>query len=374
MRFVDEFCDPKLAKGLIEAINGLVDREMVLMEVCGTHTVSIFKHGIRNLLAPFIKLVSGPGCPVCVTAAQDIDKAVWFSRQRDVILATFGDMIRVPGTTASLEKQRAKGRDIRVVYSVLDALDIARSNPTKRVVFLGIGFETTAPGIALSIHLAKEQGLENFFVYSCHKLIPPAMKALLESGEVRIDGFICPGHVSTIIGARPYKFIAEQYHIPCVITGFEPVDILQAILMLVKAREKARVEIQYSRAVKPEGNVVAQQILAEIFEPIDAAWRGIGVIPDSGLKIRQKYSRFDASMAFEMPQDVNRVEADLSGCICGKILRGMATPPDCLLFGKACTIEEPIGACMVSSEGTCAAYYKYMLVTNDKRVDKRGRV
>ncbi|MFH1860410.1 MAG: hydrogenase formation protein HypD [bacterium] len=375
MQFVDEFCNPLLAKRLIESINRLVDRESVLMEVCGTHTVAIFKHGIRNLLAPSIRLVSGPGCPVCVTAAQDIDRAVWLSRQRDVILATFGDMIRVPGSINSrkdaemqkrsinsLERQRVEGADIRVVYSVLDAMNIARNNPTKRVVFLGIGFETTAPSIALSIRLAKEEGLDNFFVYSCHKLIPPAMKALLESGEVRIDGFICPGHVSTIIGAKPYEFIAKQYHISCVITGFEPLDILQAILMLVKKpSNQVGVEIQYTRAVKPEGNVVAQRILAEVFEPVDAAWRGIGVIPDSGLMIRQEYSRFDASLVFEIPHDCVGVGSEPipSGCICGKILRGIAIPSDCPLFGKVCTTENPIGACMVSTEGTCAAYYKY---------------
>jgi hydrogenase expression/formation protein HypD len=391
MRFVDEFCDPRIAKGLIETINRLANKEIVLMEICGTHTVSIFKHGIRNLLASSIKLVSGPGCPVCVTAAQDIDRIIWLSRQRDVILTTFGDMIRVPGSTIwdaetqerkranSLERQRVDGADVRVVYSVLDAMDIARNNPTKRVVFFGIGFETTAPSIALSIRLAKEEGLDNFFVYSCHKLIPQALKALLESGEVRIDGFICPGHVSTIIGTKPYEFIAKQYHIPCVITGFEPIDILQAVLMLVKARKQARVEIQYTRAVKPEGNVAAQRILSEVFEPTDAEWRGIGVIPASGLSIRQEYNKFDASMVFEMPHDISHVgvgskptlilgssptlilgsKPTLSGCICGKILRGIAIPSDCLLFGKACTPEEPIGACMVSSEGTCAAYYKY---------------
>ncbi|OIP38053.1 hydrogenase formation protein HypD [Candidatus Desantisbacteria bacterium CG2_30_40_21] len=363
MRYIDEFCDPGLAKRLVESINRLSDKEIVLMEVCGTHTMAIFKHGIKKLLAPSIRLVSGPGCPVCVTAAQDIDVARWISRQKDVIFTTFGDMIRVPGGASSLERQKGQeGADIRVVYSILDALDIARNNPTKRVVFFGIGFETTAPSIASGIQLASKQGLDNFFVYSCHKLIPPAMKALLESGEVKIDGFICPGHVSTIIGAKPYEFIAEQYHIPCVITGFEPLDILQAILMLVKARESGQVgvEIQYTRAVKHEGNVVAQRILAEVFEPIDAVWRGIGVIPDSGLKIRQEYSRFDALLQFEMPEMSDKSDlSNLSDCICGLILRGIAIPTDCPLFKTVCNTENPVGACMVSLEGTCAAYYKY---------------
>ncbi|MFH1095917.1 MAG: hydrogenase formation protein HypD [Candidatus Desantisbacteria bacterium] len=368
MRYIDEFCDPGLAKRLIDTINKIVevvDKEIVLMEVCGTHTVAIFKHGLRELFPASLKLLSGPGCPVCVTSTQDMDAAIWLSRQKNVVLTTFGDMMRVPGTmdargaTSSLEKQRAEGADIRVVYSVLDAIELAKTNPAKKVVFLGIGFETTAPSIASGLQLASKQGLDNFFVYSAHKLIPPAMKALLEAGEVKIDGFICPGHVSTIIGAKPYAFIAEQYHIPCVITGFEPLDILQAILMLVKARERGRVgvEIQYTRAVKPEGNVVAQRILAEVFEPIDAAWRGIGVIPDSGLRIRQEYSRFDVLLQFSIPQ-FGHGEED-TGCICGLILRGIAIPTDCPLFKTVCSPENPVGACMVSSEGTCAAYYMY---------------
>ncbi|MBU0701938.1 hydrogenase formation protein HypD [bacterium] len=397
MQFVDEFCDPMLAKGLIESINRLVDRtdrKIVLMEVCGTHTVAIFKHGIRNLLDSSIRLVSGPGCPVCVTAAQDIDRAVWLSRQKDVILATFGDMIRVPGSTVSLEgfsgsykdaregsrgdaetrrgervnsleRQRVEGADIRVVYSVLDALELAKTNPAKKVIFLGVGFETTSPSIASCIYTANKQGISNFWVFVCHKLIPPAMRALLEAGEATINGFICPGHVSTIIGSLPYEFIAKEFGVPCVIAGFEPLDILQSVYMLISQikETKAQVQIQYSRCVKPEGNEKALSKLYEVFEPADSNWRGIGVIPDSGLRIRQEYSRFDANLAFEIPHDIN-VGADskpaLSAeCICGKILRGIAIPSDCPLFGKVCTTENPIGACMVSTEGTCAAYYKY---------------
>ncbi|MBI4777681.1 hydrogenase formation protein HypD [Candidatus Desantisbacteria bacterium] len=397
MRYFDEFYEPTLAQGIIKAIVAeassfqvtsgssyapmllptAVDRQICLMEVCGTHTVAIFKHGIRGLLPASLKLLSGPGCPVCVTPTQDVDAAIWLSRQKDVILTTFGDMMRVPGTmgagvegllpsaasgsrpSASLEKQRAKGADIRVVYSVLDALELAKTNPAKKVVFLGVGFETTSPSIASCIYTANQEGISNFWVYTCHKLIPPAMRALLESGETTIDGFICPGHVSTIIGSLPYNFIAEEFGVPCVISGFEPLDILQSIYMLAKQikEEKAQVQIQYSRCVKPEGNEKALSMLHEVFEPADSNWRGIGVIPGSGLKIRQKYSRFDASLHFEMP-DLSDL-SDLSDCICGEILRGVAIPPDCPLFGKVCIPEEPVGACMVSSEGTCAAYYKY---------------
>ncbi|MDI6736628.1 MAG: hydrogenase formation protein HypD [bacterium] len=359
MKYLDEFCDPKLARGLIKAIEGLVDREICLMEVCGTHTVAIFKHGLRGLFPKSLKLLSGPGCPVCVTPTQDVDTAIWISRQKDVVLTTFGDMMRVPGTIGSLEKQRANGADIRVVYSVLDALELAKTNPAKKVVFLGVGFETTSPSIASCIYTANKEGISNFWIYVCHKLIPPAMRALLESGETTIDGFICPGHVSTIIGSLPYEFIASEFNVPCVISGFEPLDILQSVYMLIKQikEKKAQVQIQYSRCVKPEGNEKALAMLYEVFEPADSNWRGIGVIPNSGLKIRQGYNRFDASIHFEMP--TSQVTEEKSGCICGEILRGVAIPIDCPLFAKVCTPEEPIGACMVSSEGTCAAYYKY---------------
>ncbi|MEK7813600.1 MAG: hydrogenase formation protein HypD, partial [Candidatus Desantisbacteria bacterium] len=303
MRYLDEFHDPKIAQGLIKTIEGLVDNSRIcLMEVCGTHTTAIFKHGLRGLLPASLKLLSGPGCPVCVTPAHDIDAAIWLSSQNDVMLTTFGDMMRVPGTTGSLEKQRANGADIRVVYSVLDALNLAKTNPAKKVIFLGVGFETTSPSIASGITTAKHEGIDNFWVYACHKLIPPAMRALLEAGEARIDGFICPGHVSTIIGSSPYEFIAHEFGVPGVISGFEPLDVLQSIYMLTKQikEAKAQVQIQYSRCVKPEGNEKALFKLYEVFEPADSNWRGIGVIPDSGLKIRPAYSRFDASLHFEL--------------------------------------------------------------------------
>lgn len=359
MRYLDEFQDPKLARGLIGAIEGLVDKEICLMEVCGTHTVAIFKQGIKRLLPDSLRLLSGPGCPVCVTPNRDIDTAVLLSTQKDVVLTTFGDMIKVPGTTGSLEKQRAEGGDIRVVYSVLDALGIARKAPSKKVVFLGVGFETTSPSIASTIHLAGQEGIDNFWVYSCHKLIPPAMQALLEAGEAKIDGFICPGHVSTIIGSIPYEFIPLKFGVPCVITGFEPLDILQGIYMLLKQirDRKSLVEIQYRRCVRPEGNQRAISGLYEVFEAADSEWRGIGLIPGSGLRIKEEYSSFDASLHFELPP--LKVSQEKSGCICGQILRGISTPLDCLLFRKKCTPENPIGPCMVSSEGTCAAYYNY---------------
>lgn len=359
MRYLDEFQDPKLARGLIGAIEGLVDKEICLMEVCGTHTVAIFKQGIKRLLPDSLRLLSGPGCPVCVTPNRDIDTAVLLSTQKDVVLTTFGDMIKVPGTTGSLEKQRAEGGDIRVVYSVLDALEIAKKNPSKKVVFLGVGFETTSPSIASTIHLAGQEGIDNFWVYSCHKLIPPAMQALLEAGEAKIDGFICPGHVSTIIGSIPYEFIPLKFGVPCVITGFESLDILQGIYMLLKQIRdgKSLVEIQYRRCVRPEGNQRAISGLYEVFEAADSEWRGIGLIPGSGLRIKEEYSSFDASLHFELPP--LKVSQEKSGCICGQILRGISTPLDCLLFRKKCTPENPIGPCMVSSEGTCAAYYNY---------------
>jgi len=360
MKYLDEFQNTDLAQGLIKVIEGLiVDRQICLMEVCGTHTVAIFKHGIKGLFPTSLKLLSGPGCPVCVTPTEDVDTAIWLSKQKDVIFTTFGDMMRVPGTTGSLENERAEGRDIRVVYSVLDALESAKTNPTKNVVFLGVGFETTSPSIASGIYTANYEGISNFWVYTCHKLIPPAMRALLEAGKIKIDGFICPGHVSTIIGSLPYEFIAKEFGVPCVISGFEPLDILQSIYMLVKQikEAKAEVEIQYTRCVKPSGNERALSMLYEVFEPTDSNWRGIGRIPGSGLKIRKEYSQFDASLHFEIPE--HQISEEKSGCICGEILRGIAIPLDCPLFGKTCTPEEPVGACMVSSEGTCSAYYKY---------------
>ena len=328
------------------------------MEVCGTHTVTILRNGIKQLLAKETNLISGPGCPVCVTSNQDLDKAIAIARLQGTILATFGDMLKVPGTSSSLEKERAEGRDIRVVYSAMDAVKIAKKNPNKKVVLLAIGFETTAPTIASAILEAYKEGLENFLIFCVHKLIPPAMKALLDMGEINMDGFICPGHVSAIIGSKPYQFIAQDYRLPCVITGFEPLDVLQAIYMLFLQRVEGRceVEIQYSRAVPEDGNPTALELIEEVFEVCDASWRSLGVIPDSGLRLRERYGVFDALENLE-PQV--RDSREPPGCMCGEILRGIKEPFECKLFAQGCNPENPVGPCMVSSEGTCAAYYKY---------------
>ncbi len=328
------------------------------MEFCGTHTVAIFRFGIRQVLPPTIEMLSGPGCPVCVTDNADLDKAIALAQIPGVILATFGDMMKVPGSRSSLQRVKAEGADVRLVYSTMDALKIAEENPTKSVVFLGIGFETTAPTIAASILQAEEKGLRNYFVLSFHKLCPPVIKAILDSGEVKLQGLICPGHVSAIIGSYPWEFIARDYGIPCVVSGFEPLDILQSIEMLVNQIEEgeSRVEIAYRRGVRPEGNQEALKIMYEVFEPCPARWRGIGEVPNSGLKLRKEFRHFDAELAFDVDPGPTY---EPRGCICGEILRGVKTPLDCRLFGKVCTPEYPVGPCMVSSEGTCSAYYLY---------------
>jgi len=327
------------------------------MEVCGTHTVAIFRNGIRKILPPNINLISGPGCPVCVTPISYIDHIIALSREKNFIVTTFGDMIRVPGSTSTLEKEKSDGADIRIVYSTLDALKIAQDNFSKEVVFMGVGFETTSPTIASAVLKAQKEKISNFSILSVAKIMPPAMKALLEGKEVNIDGFICPGHVSAIIGSKPYNFITTQYKVPCVICGFEPMDILQSIYMLVKQIEdgRAEVEIQYKRVVKPKGNEIALEKLNKIFEIIDSNWRGIGNIPKSGLEIRNEYNQFN-SRKFKVEIEKTK---EPKGCRCGDVLRGVITPPECSLFRKVCTPENPQGACMVSTEGTCAAYYKY---------------
>jgi hydrogenase expression/formation protein HypD len=358
MKYIDEFRDKEIVKGLRRKIEGSASGRTNLMEVCGTHTMSIFRSGIKQILPPSINLISGPGCPVCVTSQTDIDRMLSLARCRNVIITTFADMIKVPGSASSLEKERASGCDIRPVYSPLDALDIARENKNKEIVFLAVGFETTAPVIASVVSDAKEKKLRNFSIYCCHKLIPPAMKALLEAREIKIDGFLCPGHVSSIIGSRAYDFIATDFKIPCVISGFEPTDILEAIMMLLsqKKERRADVEIQYKRAVQAEGNVKAQQMLDAVFSPADADWRGLGVIAKSGLALRKEFRLFDASSRFDISK-VRTVEP--KNCMCGEVLRGVKTPEDCKLFAKACNPENPYGPCMVSTEGTCAAWYKY---------------
>jgi hydrogenase expression/formation protein HypD len=358
LRFITEFRRPELARGLVSQIQRQSRTRARFMEFCGGHTVTIFRYGIRQVLPPTLEMVSGPGCPVCVTAANDLDKAIALSRVPGVIIATFGDMLKVPGSRSSLEAARAGGAEVRMVYSTLDALGIARDNPDRSVVFLGIGFETTAPTVAASILKARESGIKNYYVLSLHKLCPPAIRAILDSGEVRLDGLICPGHVSTVIGARPWESVARDYHIPGVISGFEPLDILQAISMLVEQVEngEARVEIAYRRGVRPEGNPEALRIMEQVFEPAPARWRGLGEIAESGLKLRNEYREFDAELAFDIATEP---ALEPEGCICGEILRGVKNPLDCRLFAKACTPEHPVGPCMVSSEGSCAAYYLY---------------
>ena len=358
MKFIDEYRDAGIGKRLIERIHRRSKRPIRLMEFCGGHTVAIMKHGIRQLLPLTIEMLSGPGCPVCVTANADLDKAIALARLPDMIITTFGDMLKVPGSYSSLQEARAEGNDIRVVYSTQDALDIARKNPSKPVVFLGIGFETSAPTVAASVLDAERERIDNYYILCLHKLTPPVMKALLDSGEVRLDGIVCPGHVSAIIGSHPYRFIPDNYNIACVVSGFEPLDILLCIDMLVGQIEQGEptVEIAYRRGVRPEGNQQALKVMDTVFGPCAADWRGMGIVPQSGLALRERYSRFDAGLAFK-----TEIEPPLEpkGCLCGDILRGVKSPPDCRLFGQSCTPVHPVGPCMVSSEGSCAAYYHY---------------
>jgi hydrogenase expression/formation protein HypD len=344
--------------GIIKKNMSAIGRPLRLMEVCGTHTVAIFRHGIRDLLPGGLMLLSGPGCPVCVTSIKDVDTAVELSGREGVILTTFGDMMRVPGSRKALFGARAEGGDVRVVYSPLDALDIARNNREKKVVFFATGFETTAPSVAATVIEAERMGIDNFYIYPVHKTVPPALKALLDSEDVNVDGFILPGHVCTVTGTVPYDFIASRYHKPAVVTGFDAVDILSGIAMILQqiSAQRAEVEIQYSKVVKKEGNPKAMAVMEECFEAEDAEWRGIGIIPGSGLGLREKYRGRDIRSVFDV---VVKSESEPKACSCGEVLRGIKVPTDCALFGKACTPEKPVGACMVSSEGSCAAYYKY---------------
>ena len=358
IKYSEEYRDPAITRKIVKQIAAASKQPLRLMEVCGTHTMSIFKSGIRELLPQTIALLSGPGCPVCVTAQNEIDAFIALSRTDDVIVTTFGDLMRVPGTDSSLQLERAGGQDIRIVYSTFDALDIAQKNPDKSIVFLGVGFETTAPTIAASIMTAKQMHLDNYSVFCAHKLVPPALTALGQAKRINIDGFMLPGHVSVIIGTKAYQPFFEQFLVPCVVAGFEPVDILQAILMLVEQIESGKPQLAnaYRRAVTFDGNLKAQNILQDVFETVDVNWRGIGTIMQSGLKIRKEFASFDAQVKFNLPLFETK---DPAGCACGEILTGLKTPPECPLFKKACTPMEPIGPCIVSSEGTCAAYYRY---------------
>lgn len=357
MKYIDEYRNKDIVVALANEIKKVSTKPVKLMEVCGGHTMSIQKFGIPYLLPETVKLISGPGCPVCVTSRNFIDKAVAYSRRKDVIITTYGDLIRVPGSTSSLDQEKAKGADVRIVYSILDALMVAKKNRKKKVVFLGIGFETTAPSSAAGLVKAQMAGLRNFFLFSAHKVMPPAMETLIDEG-VEIDGYIGPGHVSTITGEGIYQNIPKKFGMGVVISGFEPVDLMQSILMLVKQIENndPKVEIQYKRIVKPEGNIKAQQMLDEVFEYGDDWWRGLGVLKNSGLKIREKYAMHDSEKMIEVEVEPTK---EPKGCICGEILRGVKSPKDCKLFATVCNPSNPVGACMVSNEGSCAAQYLY---------------
>ena len=354
----NDFKDPKLARGLIDSIQALAPEHATLMEVCGTHTVAIARNGIRNLMPEGCRLASGPGCPVCVTSNHDIDAVIALARVPEVILTTFGDMTRVPGSTSSLLKEQAAGRDVRIVYSPLDALNIAKENPERQVVFVGVGFETTTPLIAIAIKRAKAMGLENFSVFAAHKNMPNAMDVLMRDPNLKVDALILPGHVSTIIGMEPWRFLAEKYGIPGVITGFEPLDVLEGIAMIMRQLHEGRAEIEnaYTRGVMPQGNPVALAAIDEVFETCTATWRGLGPIEGSGYRIRDEFAQFDALRRFEPTIEPTK---EPKGCRCGDVLRGIMAPNECPLFRRVCTPENPVGPCMVSSEGSCAAYFRY---------------
>jgi hydrogenase expression/formation protein HypD len=357
MRFIDEFRNKDIAQGLIRRIFEVSTRPIQLMEVCGTHTVSFFRYGIREMLPKHIRLLSGPGCPVCVTPNRDIDLAIALCRRQDVLLATFGDMMRVPGSTSSLQEEKAEGRNIRIIYSPLEALVLAKENPGKKVVFLAVGFETTSPAIALTLLQAHGEGIRNLHFLNSQKRIPPALRVLLQSEKVRIHGFILPGHVCTILGREPFQFISTEFKRPAVITGFEPLDLLQAVWMLVNQieQEQAFVEIQYTRVVRDEGNPVALSKMDQAFQQDGALWRGLGWIPESGCRLRDPFSSMDA----------RGIEAEVEpskehpGCLCGEILQAVRTPPECPLFKTVCHPDHPVGPCMVSIEGACFTYFKF---------------
>ena len=335
-----------------------LSRQITLMEVCGTHTMAIHRAGLPSLFPLNLNVISGPGCPVCVTPASYIDRALAMAREHDVVIATFGDMMRVPGNTGTLAELRGRGYPVEIVYSPLGAVEFARNNPERPVVFLAVGFETTAPAVAATVQNVRAQQITNFCILSAHKLIIPALKALLYDPETAIDGFILPGHVSVVIGSEPYRFIADAYDRACVIIGFETADVIQGILMLTDQveRQKYSVEIQYKRAVKPGGNAQAKKFMEEVFIPTDTKWRGFGTIPESGLALRENYADFDAEIRF--PVAVTE-QPEPTGCLCSEVLRGHVKPTDCQLFSTVCTPHNPVGPCMVSNEGTCAAFHKY---------------
>jgi hydrogenase expression/formation protein HypD len=360
MRYVDEYRDARAARALAAEIAELADRPVKLMEVCGGHTHAIYRHGLDALLPPAVELVHGPGCPVCVIPMGRVDDGISIAERPEVTFASFGDMLRVPGgRRRSLLEAKARGADVRVVYSPLDALELARREPERHVVFFGVGFETTAPSTALTLQRARALGVPNFSVFCNHVLIGPALRAILDSPDCEVAGFIGPGHVSTVIGTRPYDFVCTEYGRPVVVAGFEPTDILQAIVMLLRQLRdgRAHVENQYGRVVRDDGNPRALAALDDVFEVReDFEWRGLGPLPRSGLRIAPRFAEWDAERRFPIPGA--RIE-DPKACRCGDVLRGRAKPWECTVFGTACTPEKPLGTCMVSAEGACAAYYAY---------------
>jgi hydrogenase expression/formation protein HypD len=369
VRFVDEYRDPSAARALVGRVSQLAgDDEFKFMEVCGGHTHTIYRHGIEHLLPESVELVHGPGCPVCVIPMGRVDDAIAVAKQPGVTFTSFGDMMRVPGSQGNLLQAKAEGADVRFVYSPLDALRIAVDDPTREVVFFAVGFETTAPSTALTLLQARDRGVRNFTVFSNHVTIVPPIKAILESPDLRLDGFLGPGHVSTVIGQRPYRFVPAHYHKPLVTAGFEPLDILQAIAMLLTQIREGRCEVenQYSRVVREEGNPRALAVLAEVFElRPHFEWRGLGFISQSALRLRAEFRDFDAELRYQIPGV--RV-ADPKACQCGEVLKGVIKPWECKVFGTACTPETPIGTCMVSSEGACAAYYNFGRMHRDAAV------
>ncbi len=358
MKFVDEYREPESARRCIEAIAELVSRPWTVMEICGGQTHAIVKFGIDQLLPPEISLVHGPGCPVCVTPAGVIDKAIEIALQPGAILATFGDMARVPGSETNLLTAKARGADLRIVYSPLESLAIARGNPNKQVVFLAVGFETTAPATAMAVYAARRESIGNFSMLVSHVLVPPAMEAILSSSSCRIQGFLAAGHVCTVMGYDEYVPIAKKFAVPIVVTGFEPLDILQGLHMCVRQLEDGRAEVenQYSRAVRPKGNAVAQNLMREVFRIVPRQWRGVGEIPSSGLGIAEAYTEYDAEKRFGPASEFDETVGE---CISGLVLQGIAKPIDCPAFGTRCTPDRPLGAPMVSSEGACAAYFTH---------------
>ncbi len=358
MKYLDEFRDPEVAQRLLDEIRQSVTRRWALMEVCGGQTHSIIRNGIDQLLPDEVELIHGPGCPVCVTPLELIDKALAIAARPGVIFCSFGDMLRVPGSEKDLFRIKSEGGDVRIVYSPLDALKLARENPEREVVFFGVGFETTAPANAMAIFQARQQELKNFSMLVSHVLVPPAIGAIMESPTNRVQGFLAAGHVCSVMGYWQYQPLVERYNIPIVITGFEPLDVLEGIRCAVKQLEEGRAEVEnaYSRAVSIEGNAAAQKMLEDVFEMNDRAWRGIGVIPQSGWRLTEKYRDFDAEYKFDV-RGLQTVESTL--CHSGEVLQGMIKPHQCPAFGKECTPRKPLGATMVSSEGACAAYYNY---------------